>query len=213
MQQLIQVRRTTAAAMLSAALLISAASAQSFNWKQASGQGITVMLNQHPYQAAIVKKIKAFTALTGVTVDYTVTPEENYFDKVSSALKAKDGSADVFMTGIYQSWDYATAGQMEPLDAYMNSGKLTEGVWNQKDFFPGVLNAGKWNLKLGSQTGSGSQWVLPLGFESNTLSYNKNTSTPTASRFLRPSASWRRSPNSSKAGTAPALTAWRCAAP
>ncbi|WP_293910518.1 sugar ABC transporter substrate-binding protein [Deinococcus sp.] len=163
----------SAVTLTSLALLSGAASAQGVNWKQATGQSISVMLNQHPYQAAMVKKIKAFTALTGITVDYTVTPEENYFGKVSAALKAKDGSADVFMTGIYQSWDYATAGQMEPLDKYMNNPKLTQASWDAKDFFPGVLSAGKWNLKLGSPTGSGSQWVLPLGFESNTLSYNK----------------------------------------
>lgn len=150
-----------------------AAQAQSFNWKQASGTTINVQLNQHPYQAALVKKLEEFQKLTGITVKYTVTPEENYFDKVTTALFAKNGNPDVFMTGIYQSWDYATAGSMEPLDSYMNDPKLTASDWNPKDFFPGVLNAGKWSLKVGTPSGSGPQWVLPLGFESNTLMYNK----------------------------------------
>ncbi len=149
-------------------------SAQStFDWKQAAGATINVQLNQHPYQAALVEKLDEFTKATGITVKFTVTPEENYFDKVTTALFAKNGNPDVFMTGIYQSWDYATAGSMEPLDAYMNDPKLTSPDYNAKDFFPGVLNAGKWSLKVGTKSGTGPQWVLPLGFESNTIMYNK----------------------------------------
>ena len=166
-------RRAAALLVLSAALSVSAGLAQGFDWMQAKGATINVALNQHPYQAAISKKLADFTKDTGITVKTTVTPESNYFDKVTTSLFAKNGNPDVFMTGIYQSWDYATAGSMEPLDKYMNDPKLTEAAWNAKDFFPGVLNAGKWSLKVGDPSGKGSQWVLPLGFESNTLAYNK----------------------------------------
>ena len=166
-------RRAAALLVLSAALSVSAGLAQGFDWMQAKGATINVALNQHPYQAAISKKLADFTKATGITVKTTVTPESNYFDKVTTSLFAKNGNPDVFMTGIYQSWDYATAGSMEPLDKYMADSKLTDPAWNAKDFFPGVLNAGKWSLKVGDPSGKGSQWVLPLGFESNTLAYNK----------------------------------------
>ena len=166
-------RITSLAAVLGAALSLGAASAQSFDWMQAKGATINVALNQHPYEAAILKKLPDFEKQTGITVKYTVTPESNYFDKVTTALFARNGNPDVFMTGIYQSWDYATAGSMEALDKYMKDPKLTAKAWNAKDFFPGVLNAGKWSLKVGDPSGKGSQWVLPLGFESNTLAYNK----------------------------------------
>ena len=166
-------RRQSLILLVGMALIGSQAMAQGFNYMQAKGTTISVALNQHPYQAAMLKKIADFTKLTGITVKYTVTPESNYFDKVTTALFSKNGSPDVFMTGIYQSWDYASAGSMEPLDKYMNDSKYTASDWNAKDFFPGVLNAGKWSLKVGTQTGTGSQWVLPLGFESNTLAYNK----------------------------------------
>lgn len=167
--------RMQATRLLALTLTLSAGAslAQGFDWKQASGTTINVALNQHPYQAAIVKKLADFTKLTGINVKYSVTPESNFFDKVTTSLFSKNGNPDVFMTGIYQSWDYATAGSMEPLDKYMNDPKLTSADWNPKDFFPGVLNAGKWSLKVGTQSGTGSQWVLPLGFESNTLAYNK----------------------------------------
>src|ERR1700759_3072907 len=144
-----------------------------FDWKQASGTKLVVMLNKHPYADAIIKRLPEFKELTGIDVDFTETPEENYFDKLTTALASKNGNPDVFMTGTYQLWDYASAGYMEPLDAYLNDPSQTNPDYDVKDIFEGVLSGGKWDLVPGHQTGTGSQWALPLGFETNILAYNK----------------------------------------
>ena len=41
-----------------------------------------------------------FKELTGIDVKYELTPEENYFDKVTTQLSAGTGVPDVFMTGV-----------------------------------------------------------------------------------------------------------------
>jgi multiple sugar transport system substrate-binding protein len=58
-----------------------------FDWKQASGTKLVVMLNKHPYADAIIKRLPEFKELTGIDVTSTETPEENYFDKLTTALK------------------------------------------------------------------------------------------------------------------------------
>src|SRR5260221_242830 len=155
-------------------LFLGSARAQSnFDWKQASGTKLVVMLNKHPYADAIIKRLQEFKDLTGIDVETSETPEENYFDKLTAALASKNGTPDVFMTGTYQLWDYATAGYMEPLDSYLKDPSQTNPEYDYTDIFEGVRNGGKWDLIPGHPTGTGSQWALPLGFETNIIAYNK----------------------------------------
>jgi multiple sugar transport system substrate-binding protein len=42
-----------------------------FDWKQASGTKLVVMLNKHPYADAIIKRLPEFKELTGIDVEYT----------------------------------------------------------------------------------------------------------------------------------------------
>lgn len=144
-----------------------------FSWDMASGTKIKVLLNQHPYAEAVIKKIPEFEALTGITVDYAVTPEENYFDKVTTSLNSRSGDPDIFMTGAYQIWEYAPPGYIQPLDEFINDSNLTNPDYNFGDFYEGVVGALQWDLIPGHKTGTGSQWALPMGFEQYTLAYNK----------------------------------------
>jgi multiple sugar transport system substrate-binding protein len=163
-------------ASLCAAILVGAsarAEDSKFDWKQASGSKLSIAFNQHPYADAIIQQLPKFKELTGIDVTHEVTPEENYFDKVTTSLSAKTGTPDVFMTGVYQMWDYASSGRVEPLDKYLDDASLTSADYNAKDIFEGVFNGGKWNLKAGSPTGTGSLYSLPLGFEMYSLAYNK----------------------------------------
>lgn len=150
-----------------------AASGGKFDWKMASGATINVMLNKHPYADAIIKRLPEFEQKTGIKVNYSVTPEENYFDKLTTALNAKNGNPDVFMTGSYQMWEYATAGYMEALDNYIKDPGKTSPDYDINDFFEGILAGDRWDLKPGHPAGTGSQWAIPLAFETNTLMYNK----------------------------------------
>jgi multiple sugar transport system substrate-binding protein len=144
-----------------------------FDWKQASGAKITIAFNQHPYADAIIQRLPQFKELTGIDVQYEITPEEQYFDKVTTGLSSGSGTPDVFMTGIYQLWDYASAHRMEPLDKYLNDPALTNPDYNPSDIFKGVFDGAKWDLKPSSPVGTGSLYALPLGFEMNVLMYNK----------------------------------------
>jgi multiple sugar transport system substrate-binding protein len=163
-------------ASLSAAILAGSharAEESKFDWKQASGSKISVALNQHPYQEAILDRLPKFKEMTGIEVSHEVTPEENYFDKITTSLSAKTGMPDVFMTGVYQMWDYASSGRLEPLDKYMSDPALTDPDYNPKDIFESVFRGGKWDLKAGSPIGTGNLYSLPLGFEMYSLAYNK----------------------------------------
>ncbi len=136
------------------------------------GEILTIMLNQHPYADAIIMKFSDFKEKTGIDVRFTVTPESEYFDKLTSNLIRENSSPDVFMTGVYQVWDYSVEGHLEPLDEYIADTSKTSEDYNPEDFFPNVLNAFRWDMKEGHPVGSGPLWAIPLGFEQYVLAYN-----------------------------------------
>ncbi len=144
-----------------------------FEWKQAQGSTLSVSFAQHPYADAIIQRLPQFKELTGIDVKYELTAEENYFDKITTQLSGGIGVPDVFMTGAYQMWDYASAKRLEPLDSLLNDASATHPDYDVGDIFEGVFNAGKWDLKPASLPGSGNLWCLPLGFELYCLAYNK----------------------------------------
>lgn len=143
------------------------------DWQAYSGTTLNVMFNEHTYADAVIAKIPEFEEKTGIKVEYSTTPETNYFDKLNTALSSRSGTPDIYMTGAYQAWEYAPAGYMEPLDDYINDPSKTSASWNYSDFYEGVIGALKWDLTPGHETGSGSQWALPMGYEIYTLTYNK----------------------------------------
>lgn len=151
----------------------SSGKAEDFDWKAHDGTKLNVMFNEHNYSKAVITKIKDFEELTGIKVEYSSTPEENYFDKLNTALSSRSGTPDVYMTGAYQVWEYAPAGYIEPLDDYINDASKTSADYNFDDFYEGVVGALKWDLVPGHSVGEGDQWALPMGWEINNLAYNK----------------------------------------
>ncbi len=145
-----------------------------FDWKAYSGTTLEVQFNEHTYANAVVEKLDDFTELTGIEVNYTITPESNYFDKLNTSLSSRSGTPDVYMTGAYQLWEYAPAGYVEPLEDYINNQSLTASDYDFDDFYPAVTGALQWDLTAGHAVGSGSQWALPMGYELNEVAYNKN---------------------------------------
>ena len=169
---------TASASGESAADLISSGNAtgnpDDFDWKAYSGTTLEVQFNEHTYANAVVEKLDEFTELTGIEVNYTITPESNYFDKLNTSLSSRSGTPDVYMTGAYQLWEYAPAGYVEPLEDYINNQSLTASDYDFDDFYPAVTGALQWDLTAGHAVGSGSQWALPMGYELNEVAYNKN---------------------------------------
>ena len=155
-----------------ATALVGVASAE-INWRAYEGTTLNVMFNEHTYAQAIIAKLADFEKLTGIKVVYSTTPETNYFDKLNTALSSRTGDPDIFMTGAYQTWEYAPAGYMEDLDPYIKDSNKTSAAYKYDDFIPGIINALRWDLVPGHAVGIGKLWALPMGWEINTLTYNK----------------------------------------
>ena len=154
----------------------AAAPAEGFNWKAHDGEELKLLLNQHPYQQALVGELDKFTELTGIKVTYDVFPEQNYFDKVTIDLQAGEASTyDVFMTGAYMIWQYSPAGWMEPLEPYINDPAKTNPDYDFEDILPDLRNSEMWNGEPGpTNLGQGSQYALPWGWEANAYMYRKD---------------------------------------
>lgn len=144
-----------------------------FKWTVAKGEKIKVLLNQHPYSEAIIKRLSDFEETTGIKVDYVIIPEENYANKVTTLLNNKSGDPDIFMTGSYYIWEYASKNLILNLNSFINNKDMMSENYDIDDFNKNVLNSLKWDLVPGNKMGTGSQWALPIGFEINAFAYNK----------------------------------------
>lgn len=159
--------------LLWATIGVASAGDDAFGWRQCSGQNLRVMLNKHPYAEGIKRKLADFEALTGIKVAYVMHPEARYFQALDSAFESEAGNPDVFMTGVYQVWEYAAKMRMAPLDSYVVNPSLTRQSYNINDFFPSISGAFRWNGKAGGKLGTGRLWAIPLGFEASAITFNR----------------------------------------
>lgn len=161
------------AAFLLVAVFMTAVMAGEYDWKQQSGKTIKIIFVQHTYAEGMMKKIADFEALTGIKVDYSIMPEENLFDKLTTSLSSGSSELDVIMIPNFNIWQYAGAGFLEPLETFFNNPKVfNAGYFKIDDFFPALLNLNRWSCVPGEAVGTGSQWILPVGFEYNSFMYN-----------------------------------------
>ncbi len=77
------------------------------------------------------------------------------------------------MTDPLHNWQYAAAGWLEPLDAYLADPGLTDvKTYDVKDFSSRTLAAGRWNCQpLEGVGGEGSLWALPIDYETYITAY------------------------------------------
>ena len=153
--------------------MLSAGEQRDFSWRQCSGQSLRIMLSRHPYADGIKRKIRDFEELTGIKVAYAMHPEDRYFGALDQALTSTSGKPDVFMTGVYQVWEYAYQNRMLPLDPFILNPSLTRQGYNINDFFPGIAGSFRWNRKAGAKLGDGPLWAIPIGFEACAITYNR----------------------------------------
>jgi multiple sugar transport system substrate-binding protein len=145
----------------------------SFDWKKAAGQSIAILQTPHPYQQSFQPLLAEFTQLTGVEVKVELVPEGDYFTRLNTELAGGAGNYDAFMTGAYFIWQYGPPGWMEDLRPWIDNESATNADYNFDDVYEGLRNATRWDFKLGDPLGTGGQWAIPWGFETNVIAYNK----------------------------------------
>ena len=165
--------QTTAAASSTAGASISGG--KGFDWMQAKGKTLRMLRTPHPYVSAFDSAglFKDFTAKTGINIAFDDIPEGDYFTKLTSELSGSSSTYDVFMTGAYFIWQYGPPGWMEDLTPYLSDSSKTSPEYNFEDIFEGLRTSTRWDFQKGSALGSGGQWAIPWGFETNVVCYNK----------------------------------------
>lgn len=154
---------------------LPAATTAGFDWKQEQGKTITVFLSETPMAVAIRTHVQEFQDLTGITVDYMVVSESEYWNKLAIDLSSGAGQFNVFMSGPTLNWGYSSANQIQPLDPFIADTTLTPADWNQSDFYPWALSANRWDGTPGpAGLGAGSLWAIPINQVNNLLTYRKD---------------------------------------
>lgn len=145
----------------------------SFDWKKAKGTTIKILQTPHPYQQSFQPLLRDFTELTGIEVQPELVAEADYFTKLNTELAGGSGTHDVFMTGAYFIWRYGPPGWMEDLSPWIKNSAATSAEYDFEDIYEGLRTSTRWDFKTGSPLGSGGQFAIPWGFETNVIAYNK----------------------------------------
>ncbi len=111
-------------------------SSSNVNWRQFQGTTLRVLLTNTPWQGAIVKYIPEFTELTGIQVKVEVLSQDQLWKTLETDLRAP-GRVDVFsvipnLDGLH----YVNAGQVRPVNDYLQNPRLTAATYAWEDFFP-----------------------------------------------------------------------------
>ncbi|WP_017615150.1 ABC transporter substrate-binding protein [Nocardiopsis salina] len=144
-----------------------------FDWRKAEGAEISFLQTPHPYQAAFQPLLEEFTELTGITVNTDQVAEADYYTRLNTELASGSGNYDVFMTGAYFLWTYGPPGWMEDLGPWIGNDSATSDEYDFDDVFEGLRTSTAWDFEVGSPLGTGGQWAIPWGFETNVICYNK----------------------------------------
>ena len=142
-----------------------------YDRRRADGAAIHALFINNTYSKVLREDLPAFTALTGIEVRTTLLPEEEYFDRVTTALVSGLPDVDVFMTGAYMVWQYGPPGWMEDLDPWLANPSTTAEDYDVDDLLPHLQDALRWDFTLGEPVGGGGRWALPWWWESNVLAY------------------------------------------
>ena len=151
----------------------AAAVSGGFSWKKAKGTTVRLLQVEHNYQKGFKPLLKEFTDLTGITLVVDVLSESEYFGTLGTELAAGTGAHDVFMTGAYFIWQYGPPGWMEDLTPWIHNSSATNAEYDFDDIFEGLRTSTRWNLVNGSPVGSGGQYAIPWGFETNVVAYDR----------------------------------------
>ena len=129
--------------------------------KSDSGKTITVLMVNNPQMLALQKHTAAFTEQTGITVKYTVLPENDMRNKASLEFKNQAGQYDVTTLSNFEVPIYAKQGWLAPLTDYI----AKDPGFDQKDIFAALT---------ASMSQDGQIYGEPFYGESSFLMYRKD---------------------------------------
>ncbi|MEU1806981.1 sugar ABC transporter substrate-binding protein [Streptomyces sp. NPDC019937] len=137
MKRLLLTRAATAAA-LAATLAISGCQGAGVRSSGGGKQTIHVLATKNPQMVTLKQYTKKyFTSRTGITVDYTLLPENQARNRMNREFARQDAKYDVASVSAYEVPTYSRNHWLAPLDSYEKADKS----FDQKDIFPSLLRA------------------------------------------------------------------------
>src|SRR6478752_4975140 len=103
------------------------------NWRQADGEQIAVAFIQASYFDNLIAIAPTFEALSGVKVRFEKVPPGQIRQKAMLDLSSKTATYATSATDPMYYPLYVSNKWVEPLDKYLNDGKLTDAAWFNYD--------------------------------------------------------------------------------
>ncbi|WP_432502170.1 ABC transporter substrate-binding protein [Kineococcus arenarius] len=160
-------RRGALAAALTGALLVTSCSgagggSAGGGGDDGAGGSINVIMVNNPQMVDLQELTPQFTEETGITVNYTVLPENDVRDRITQEFASQAGQYDVASISNYEVPFYSQNQWLAPLDEYLEG----DEEFNQDDILPAMES---------SLTGEdGSVYAEPFYGESSFLMYRKD---------------------------------------
>jgi multiple sugar transport system substrate-binding protein len=133
------------------------------DWKQFTGQTITLAGAIHPWSNAISRLLPQFTTLTGINVITDFQLETAFLGALPVKLAAGSRTPDVFMFLTYGQG--ISAGWLEPLNAYYSDRSLADlGWYDESDLLKTARAFPLWS--------DGERYAFPITSEAVTLFIN-----------------------------------------
>jgi len=127
------------------------------------GQSVNVLMVGNPQMEDIQKLTKdSFTKDTGITVNFTVLPENELRDKVTQDIATQAGQYDVATIGAYEAPIWAKNGWLHELGSYASK----DTAFDQADLLKPMVES------LSGE--DGKLYALPFYGESSFLMYRKD---------------------------------------
>ncbi|OLR92156.1 ABC transporter substrate-binding protein [Actinokineospora bangkokensis] len=152
-----------AAALAAAGLTAAACSGAGGGGSSDDAQSINVLMVNNP-QMVDLQKLTAdnFTKQTGITVNFTVLPENDVRDKISQDFSSQAGQYDVATISNYETPIYAKNQWLAPLDDFI----AKDAGFDQADILPPIAESLK--------AEDGKVYAEPFYGEASMLMYRKD---------------------------------------
>ena len=145
-----------------------------FDWRKAEGTEISVLQTPHPYQVAFQPLLAEFTELTGITVRADLVAEADYFTRLNTELASGAGQLRRLHDRRLLHLDLRASRVDGGPQAVAGEQLGHQRRLRLRGHLRGPAHARRrWDFKVGSPLGTGGQWAIPWGFETNVLCYNK----------------------------------------